>query len=204
MFINRINKIKKGVDLSKKDEAMLQMIYYQDLAWHIYEYQLNRWQLKTNFRTTQETLFIQYIQRHEEQIKWLLIGLETELIEQIYEVAPQMKIILWPDSLFSLVTFNHQLWGAKGEEEVASTLEMKVQQEQDEVDYFLMRFYHTSSRYQAYKVYEKWQYERNLSSGIGNKIADIFQIYEEEIFNYFRYRSILQKWKKAMIIKIKQ
>lgn len=159
-------------------------------VWHIYCDEQNHW-IKEMTLYDMTSIYLSRLMGVL-KIELGVIDITSQNIEKLYHIKPHIHIIVDPYSLMRWIeTMEERIedW----QEEVAITLESQIKEEKEEISAFLEGFYKASSLKEAYEIYELWQCNRSLCYPLGNKIIDIFQAYEEEIFNYFRYPNISQK-----------
>ena len=126
-----------------------------------------------------------------------IVEFDPHLIEALYLINPKIHIIIAPYSVYQMVISSKRIESkmkGKWQEEVAVTsVDGRECIEQKEITDFLDWFYQATASSEAYKRYMIWQVHRPLNHTIGDKVIDLFETYEEEIFNYFKYLSILKK-----------
>ncbi|MEE1072011.1 MAG: hypothetical protein U0L26_06395 [Cellulosilyticum sp.] len=156
--------------------------------WKLYDYSLGKCECKITFQHL-DASYIQTLLKDYE-IELAILDFEMNNIDFLYETIPRIQIVINPYSIYQVVEHSFDVVSS-WQEEVAITIEKSIRREKEEVDHFLKWFYQASSTEEAYKRYEKWQQEHLMNDILGNKLIDLLQLYEEEVFNYFKYSSIL-------------
>ncbi|MBE6021713.1 MAG: hypothetical protein E7231_00610 [Cellulosilyticum sp.] len=122
--------------------------------------------------------------------QFVIVALNDNLIDSLYSTRPEVCIVIAPYSIYRVIaSWNRNIKGnSQWQEEIAITSFEQIHDERQKENLnFLKTFYQSASIEMAYKVYTVWQVNRSLNNKLGNKIIDLFQTYEREIFNYFRY-----------------
>ena len=126
-----------------------------------------------------------------------IVEFDPHLIETLYWIHPKIHIIIVPYSIYQVVISSRQMESAihdKWQEEIAATkCDRRGDIEQKETLDFLDWFYQAKASSEAYQRYIIWQAHRPLNDTMGDKVIDLFETYQEEVFNYFKYRSMLKK-----------
>ncbi|MBP3888178.1 MAG: hypothetical protein J6F30_11155 [Cellulosilyticum sp.] len=152
--------------------------------WKIYHLQQDCWIKEITIHyITKENL--ENIIRNS-NIQYAILEVGSPYIDWLYSINHDIHIIIDPRSWYQIERLswsNEQKW----QEEVAISLEKQRKEEIKEIHIFLKEFYRVETLKVAYELYDRWQSVRLICHPIGNQIIDYFQIYEEEVFNYFRY-----------------
>lgn len=164
----------------------------QKEQWILYTYNGIQWQQVGDLSVARRTYFFQMLNSLREPIDFALVGLYLPYRNGIYAAMPRAQIIIQPEELYHFISHFQQM-PIQVLEEVAVSMDKQLQDDQKEVDDFLMTFYHAQSIDEARDIYERWQMERSLWNELGNKLLLMMHVYEEEILNYFKYQLILKE-----------
>lgn len=162
-------------------------------GWIVNEYRCGKWQRSDVPLAGNTSQIIGDLRAKSQLIFTWIEGMPWQ-IDAIYERLYPVHIIICPQSLFQLIDHSYLYEMEKGQEEAAVTLEHRMRQEYVEVQLFLKGFYQKSNRVKAYYYYENWQLIRSLNNVLGNRLVDIISIYEEEVFNFFRYQWLVKSY----------
>ena len=180
--------MKKGEKMKLLTEDTLN----NSLCYRVYE--VNEHKKYMRFTFSIRCLLLKYLEAKKIQLDIAWIRLDPTWMGYLYHQNPNIVIIINPIGFYELVVqFNPNVSGQHREDEIAATLEEKSQEDKKEVTTFLTEFYQAYSVNEAYTRFVEWQCKRSLKNVLGNKIVDLFQLYEEEVFNYFRYSSLFRK-----------
>ena len=164
----------------------------QKEQWMIYTHNGIYWQPVSKLSIARRSYFFKVLNSLREPIDFALIGLYLPYRNGIYAAMPHTQIIIQPEELYQFIRHFQQL-PIQVLDEVAISLDRQLKEDQQEVNDFLTTFYEAQSTDEAREIYERWQMERSLWNELGNKLLLMMHVYEEEILNYFKYRSILKE-----------
>lgn len=155
----------------------------QQSIWEIYVYQQKHWIKEITIYNWSRNDICQLIGAMK--IEYMMIDITSRNIEWLYNRGFPIQMIINPCSwqqMAKVLQEGKEQW----QEEVAITLENQIREEKEGISLFFRRFYRAASCEMAYEIYEQWQSNRLLCYDLGNKIIDLFQTYEDEVFNYFK------------------
>lgn len=173
---------------------MIRVIENKGAAWQLSQYKQGKWHKISMLERIKEPPWLMDWEVDEKEDKVAIMELHMQKIERMYERIPHIHVLIAPKSIFDMAMRSYQLQDITWQSEIASTLDERERREQLGVVQFLMCFYASSSLKNAYRCYEIWQYTRCLKDEVGNKLVDLFEIYEEEVFNYFKYKACLETY----------
>lgn len=148
--------------------------------WQVFESQNGKWAFLEEIQNRQ---LIKVVQK--EKFEWIWISAKTYLRdEQSFYLNPDCVVI----SPKSLVEYILEPLGrlSSNQDEIAMTIEKRTLEERKEVMIFLKAFYLSPSKESAYTKFEAWQYQSSLRNRFVNELIELFELYEKEIFNFFK------------------
>ncbi len=155
--------------------------------WQVYAYKEPHWKIELSIEQPREVdYFVRWFQL---PIEFALIGLYLPDLQGLYTFMPSIQIVINPQVVYKFAMHFFDI-PTLALDEVAVSLDESIREEKKDIKDFLKQFYASSSMEEARHCYEAWQLERSLWSEAGNRLLVIMNLYEHEIFNYFKYKSL--------------
>lgn len=158
--------------------------------WHMYAYEESHWNLELNLSVEQPSHFCHFLRWVQSPIEFAIVGLYLPYLQGLYTFMPYIHIVIEPEMLYRFAMHFFEI-PTQVLDEIAVGLDNQVREEKKEIQDFLKCFYASCSVEEARSCYEAWQLERSLWNEAGNQLLLIMNLYENEIFNYFKYKSSL-------------
>lgn len=121
----------------------------------------------------------------KEKIDWIWISASTYFNHEVQFYMKPEHVVILPKSLVEYI-LRQPVRLDMYQDEIAMTIEGQASGERKEVMIFLKDFYLSHSMEIAYTRFETWQCNCSLHNRFANEVVELFQIYEEEIFNFFK------------------
>lgn len=164
---------------------------YMNSQWFLYQLQQGHWQMEKMYQLKGQTALYQFLLNLPCTLDLALIPLNSLYRNTFYVTCPQVKLIILPYELYHYVMQGHYM-AAVTQSELAISLAYTPKEEVDEAWRFLDQFYQCKNLASAQTYYATWQLNRDLTDVLANRIQRVMQIFEEEIMNYFIYRSLIE------------
>lgn len=158
--------------------------------WQIYAYNEPHWEIELSIEQPNQTYY--FFRWFQLPIEFALIGLYLPDLQGLYTFMPSIQIVIDPQVIYKFAMHFFDM-PTLALDEVAVSLDASIKEEKKDIQDFLKQFYASSSVEEARQCYETWQLERSLWNEVGNKLLVIMNVYENEIFNYFKHKSLLGK-----------
>lgn len=165
-------------------------------GWHTYSWQQQHWLSENRYTLSGQAHLYQFLIHQKQSFTWALIGINIAYRNTFYALMPKVHVIILPQYLVDYM-LNFSKLPNGYDEEIAISVDEALREDQEEVNRFLESFYKTKTVEEARKIYDEWQLRRSLHNVIADKLQIVMQLFDEEIFNYFLYSSILTE--KGMI-----
>lgn len=159
--------------------------------WCLYGLQEDHWQMEKMYQLKGQTALYQFLLNLPCTLDLALIPLNSLYRNTFYATCPQVKLIVLPHVLYHYVAQGHYM-AAITQSELAISLAYAPKDETEGVWSFLSRFYQCPNLASAKTCYKHWQLNRDLTDTLASRIQTVMQIFEEEIMNYFIYRSLIE------------
>lgn len=158
--------------------------------WMIYTYEDDHWELQNHLLVSRRIYLYEILKHLHSSLDFAAIGLYLPYHQALYTAMPQIQIVILPEELWRFAVHASEI-SLQSLDEVAAGLDGGVKQAKNEMQYFIKRFYQSHSLKEAQAIYEGWQCERCLYDKASEKLLLMMNLYQDEIFNYFRYQKIL-------------
>ena len=169
---------------SKKEVNAMRMLkeitFVSESIWQIFVSQKGKWQLLDEIQTSQ---LIEIVQK--EKFDWIFMSANTYFNHEVRFYLNPKCVVISPKSLVEYILQASSRISAY-QDEIAMTIEKGALEERKEVMFFLKEFYSSCSMEIAYAKFEAWQCNGSLQNRFANDLVELFELYKEEIFNFFK------------------
>lgn len=158
--------------------------------WIVYSGNRDAWQEKGSYQLINQQMLYSWLVVQDSPFQLAFIDLNVSFRNTLYALMPEAKVIIKPIALISYLKHFTRLAPVYCEE-VAVCIDDELTQEIEEASHFVTGLYKCTTKEEAKRLYDEWQLSRSRINPIADKLQNVIEIFEEEIFNYFVYKSIL-------------